>query len=221
MRRVPEVSCVQEHAPRERAVSDLDEFRAVEAVVRTDAPLPDGMRAPLDFCDRRLPDPVWADLRGLDWERDLSALQGWLRGVLVREPPPAACAALYFGLGDWEDSDDPKNDLICRMYVGGASRFVPGGEVHEWAGDLMYSPDGLADSEVLTAVYRRVRRRPDAVLMLGAYVLCLGYAGLAVRRLCDGMTDLLLATADTRGIAVDFDEGDALLLGVLGRTGWL
>jgi hypothetical protein len=54
---------------------------------------------------------------------------------------------------------------------------------------------------------------------IGEYVLCLGYACLAVKNLCETVPlELLLGSRDTRAVAVGFDSGDEILIGdVLAR----
>jgi hypothetical protein len=49
---------------------------------------------------------------------------------------------------------------------------------------------------------------------IGEYVLCLGYACLAVKHLCEVVPpDLWLGSKDKRAIAVGFDSGDDILIG--------
>jgi hypothetical protein len=196
-------------------------FEAVRAIVHGQVDLDAGMQALLDDCAWRLPDPVWADLRSLDWKRDETRLQAWLRDVLTKEPPPPSCAALYFGLADWEDPEGEGYDAVCRLSIGGSDHFDPEDADFEWAVHLPYWPsDRLADSEVLKAISRSMRQTSDDMCMLGMNVLCQGYAGLVLKRLLPQVTELALHGRDTRGVAFGFDEGDALLLGVLARSGW-
>src|SRR4051812_30677908 len=92
-------------------------FRAVVTLVQADHGIDDSMQTLLDYCQQQLPDPVWADLRVLGWEQEVKGLEIWLRHVLVHEPPPASCLALYFGLFDASDAAYSEEGAICRLYV--------------------------------------------------------------------------------------------------------
>lgn len=200
----------------------LKMFLQVEAVVRSNMSVAEGMKSLLDFCEERLPDPSWEQLRAVDWERDIPELERWLDGLLVQELVPETCQAFYFGLAQCHDPEGTEDGSLQFLFLGGTDQFDINDPHCEWAVGLAYSPqDQDAPSESLIAISRRMQGRPEDVRDIGEYVLGLGFAGLAVKHLCKYATHSLLGTLEKRGVAVGFVEGDGLTLGFLTCDGWI
>lgn len=200
-------------------------FEEIEAVVRSECPVPDGMARVIDFCSAAIPDPQWDLFRDpgyLDYEYDLSHLAERFERIFGEEPAPDEIDGLWFGLFN----PDYQDEATADMHVGGGvgAREDPG----TWAEDLAWRPRAgrVTRSQVLHAIYYVAyygMERDGWVPGLGndaEHPLCLTYAALVVRWLTATLpTDLLLGGADERVIQVGFDSGDFLTLGTLSQSG--
>src|SRR5688572_29742982 len=61
-------------------------YDEIEAVVKSDCTVQDGMSSVIASCARRRPHPDWARLDSLDIDRDLEHMEKWLRGALLFAP---------------------------------------------------------------------------------------------------------------------------------------
>ena len=146
-------------------------------------------------------------------------MQVWLRDVLSAEPPSPDVKAFWFGIFN----PDVDGEVSCGFYVSGpTSDYIP--DTLDWAcwTAETYLPQGrYAPSHILGVLYRTSQGIEDAGL-LGEYTLCLGYVCLVVAEIARSLaSDLFLGNAAARPVAVGFDDGDGLLLGNIGQTGWL
>lgn len=196
----------------------VEAFALVERLVRTGSEVAAGMERLLALCERSAPHEVWTRARELDFAGDAAALRVWLAGVLAEQPPSAEVAAYWFGLAHRAGENQEES---CQLYLSGSTCFDPADPMCGWAcwTDDTYLPEGrYADSPVLRELYRLVKETD--VALLAEYALCLGYAALAVREACAGIgPHLLLGSRSWRGVAVGFDEGDFLLVGMLEAGG--
>lgn len=199
----------------------FDIVAAHEAVCRVVRSLPgvkEGMLELSDYCEAVSPSPVWQRVRELDFQGDADRLTKWLAAVLSSEPAEDEINAFYFGLFNPILGDN----ATSGMYVSGSTRFDPEDETGDWAcwDDSSYLPAGrYADSQILHEIYRLTNR--SGVGEVGEYVLCFGYACLAVAAACMRVEPgLLLGTRASRAVAVGFDSGDLLVLGHVTRGGW-
>jgi hypothetical protein len=178
-----------------------------------------GMEALLDYCAQVCPSEVWEDLRSLDYEADVVALRSWLEHTLTEEPPSPNVKAFWFGLYQAEDEAGP----IYVLYLSGSAEvYTP--DSLDWACETeeSYLPEArYADSRILKTVFRAVQAEPEAVL-LAEYMLCMGYACLAIPAIFQSLApELVLGQAESRTVVTGFDEGDNVLLGQVGKAGWL
>ena len=169
-----------------------------------------GMNRLLNHCASHCPDDVWRWLRELDIRPDLYRIASWLETVLSTEPPPATIVALYFGLFDEWDGVTSR----CRLYVAGSERFDASDQSSEWAVDPVYFPEGrCSPSAVLPSLSAEAQKCGGEARDLIEYVLCLGYASLAIRE----SSRMLRRNPELDRIlrlptAVGFDSGDVFLL---------
>jgi hypothetical protein len=177
------------------------------------------MQALLDYCAQVCPGQVWDTLRGLDYEADVVALRSWLEHLFTEEPPPPNVKAFWFGLYQSEDEEGPTYVLYLS---GSVEDYTP--DSLDWASwtEETYLPEGrYADSRILQAMFRTVQAEPDAVL-LAEYMLCLGYACLAIPAIFTSLApELVLGKAESRTVVIGFDEGDSVWLGQVGKAGWI
>jgi hypothetical protein len=183
-------------------------YEFVERTVESRNGVVDGMTDLIGYCEKKKPNVVWKKIRKLNFRDDVERLQEWLVEVLTMEPPANEIKAFWFGLFN-PVLDDGR--VSCCLYVSGSTRF---NEV-DWAcwRDDSYVPDGrYADSKVLDEIYSLTNEK--GVGDIGEYVLCQGYACLAVKHLCETIPkELLLGSKGKRSVAVGFDSGDEILIG--------
>ncbi len=188
-------------------------YEFVERTVESGSGVVDGMADLIGYCEKKKRNAVWKEIRQLNFNDDVGRLREWLVKVLSAEPPANEIKAFWFGLFN-PVLDDGR--VSCCLYVSGSTRF----DELDWAcwADDSYVPDGrYADSKVLDEIYSLTNEK--GVRDIAEYVLCLGYACLAVKYLCETVPlNLLLGSKDRRAVAVGFDSGDEILIGdVLAR----
>lgn len=196
-----------------------DLSRMIAQVARDPTPIAQGMGMWLDYCQRAAPEcePLWQQLRQLDFEKDAEGLTSWLMGLFTEEPPPKNINGLWFGLHN-PILDDGKPS--CRMYIGGSSAFDCNSEANEWACHLSYNPSGrYSTSTVLRDLYRQVEAITDNnISYLGEPFLCHGYLALVVSHWCNGpLRTALLGEASVRAVVIGHDSGDFYRIAVLRR----
>jgi hypothetical protein len=182
-----------------------------ENVVKSAKSVSAGMTELIDFCETNMPNPVWASIRKLDFESEVTRLHIWLEQVLTQEPPDKEINGFWFGVFNPELEDE---QIGCDFYVSGSTRFDPNDETGDWSTweDDSYLPeDRYANSQILNEIYRLVNE--SGTTEIGEYILCLGYTGLAVKQLCAALNPALLrGERETRAVAVGFDEGDFIVI---------
>lgn len=181
----------------------------VKAVVDRAANVRAGMEQLLSYCARLQPFEGLAAMAALDFEDDQKLLRKWLVEVLTDEPPPEWIKAFWFGLADRAIDN---GGTTCCLYVSGSTEYDPQDQAFDWASDPEYFPDRrYAPSRVLDAICQRLSSANPEARQLARYVLCLGYAALAVREVCNSIeAGLLVGEAGPRAVAVGFDAGDGL-----------
>jgi hypothetical protein len=149
----------------------------------------------------------------LDFEQDVDHQYKWFQDLLVTEPPPDNIEAFWFGLF----TQPLKNGkVICTLYVIGSPVFNMDDDTGDWAciTNESYVPKGrFATSAILQEIYLLVTQGGKATKEVGEYVLCLGYACLTVKAICQTMNrKLLFGERASRFVAIGFDEGDFIIL---------
>jgi hypothetical protein len=189
------------------------------AIAASAPTVPKGMQALLDYCAQACPGEVWKGLHDLDYDADVAALQHWLGHLFTEEPPAPNVRTFWFGLYQAEDEEGP----TYMLYLSGSVEdYTP--DSLDWAcwTEETYLPEGrYADSRILPSLFRAVQVEPDAVL-LAEYALCLGYACLAIPAIFNSLApELVLKEAESRTVVTGFDEGDNVVLGQVGKAGWM
>lgn len=185
------------------------DFHFVEDVAQSDRDVNEGMGDLIAYCQKRWPSNVWATLRGFDYDRDVSNLSRWLRGLLTAEPPSSEVQAFWYGLFNPVLAN---GQVRCGLYLYGSTEYEK--DSADWAclTEETYAPKGrYANSLILHQLYQAVAE--TEVASVGEYMLCLGYAALAVKaihyRACK---DVLLTEQALLPVAVGFDSGDYIVL---------
>jgi hypothetical protein len=181
-----------------------------EQIVRSATSMSLGMSQLLEYCEVNLPNAIWEKLGQLDFEGETTKLHAWLEKVLSSEPPLQEINAFWFGLFN----PIRNGETSCDVYLSGSTKFDAEDETNDWAtwDDNSYLPEErYAHSHVLNEIYRQVSE--TEVAAEGEYILCLGFAALAVRQIVKSLhPELLLGKREKRDIAVGFDSGDFILL---------
>jgi hypothetical protein len=179
----------------------------IQAVLNYSFGIRPGMNYLLEYCDKISPSNVWKKISELDFEKDGLAIQHWLNRTLSHQPPPENIRAFWFGLNNPVLND---GETTCCLYLSGSVKFDANDQTAAWAclNDDSYLPkDSYAKSEVLHQMYFLSNQQD--VGDVGEYMLCLGYACLAILsalKSVDGR--FLLDLSGRRPVAVGYDSGD-------------
>jgi len=192
-------------------------FDEVARITSSAVSVTDGMHALIDFVTQEKPGHKWSELRSLDYQADSLIVRDWLKSVLTKEPPSAKVKAYWFGIFNPIVNDEAS----CGFYLMGSTEYTP--DDFDWAcwDDDSYLPKmRYAPSQVLPVIYRTVMSDEDEE-SLGEYTLCLGYVALVVAEMARSLKpELFLGKANKRVVAVGYDEGDGIVLGVFNKAGW-
>lgn len=178
----------------------------------------ESMESLIDLCEQARPHSDWDKLRALPYA-DLTTLTGWIQSPFQDEPPVRPLRGLWFGLFN-PYSDGP----VADIYLCGSERFIPDPDDNLWAVGPDWRPKArYAESEILKEIYRiaycqggSAAERKGALANGAEYPLCLGYGAFAVRELLTQLdAALILGKSESLGVAVGFDSGDFVLLGML------
>lgn len=164
----------------------------------------------------RLPDVDWEFVESIDVESELAWLRDDWFNPLIEEDPPGASgelAAVWFGLYSPSLDGEPSHD----MYVGGSKRFALDQD-WDWAAyGRIWSPDGrCARSSVLAALCQAGDDEG-----FDPQHLSLGYAVITAAKLMEQADpELFGARARPVGVAVGWDSGHPVYIGLLQRSGF-
>lgn len=178
----------------------------------------DGVSALVDMCQQHHDWDGWSRVREFDYFEDKQRLERWLKRVLKNQPPTRTIKAFWFGLYNPLVSRKPTSDV----YLSGSREFTASETDFEWACGPAYFPNQrYAKSKALRHIYATVSEGGEGIPTLGEYVVCLGYAAIAIKLLASELdSKLWLGTLKQRAVAVGFDSGDGMLLGYLTPDGW-
>ena len=165
----------------------------------------------LDFCAKTCESPAWKQISELNFEKDAALLQNWLNKTLTRNPPPESIRAFWFGLNNPTLND---GELSCSLYISGSIYFDATDVTCAWAcldPDSYIPDDNYAKSGVLHEMYYQINKYE--VSEIGEYMLCLGYACLAIKSALNKLDKRFLSGAyGLRPVAVGFDNGDFIFI---------
>jgi hypothetical protein len=162
----------------------------------------------IDECERQLPHADWARMRQIDFDGDLSVLNGWLtdawRGGAVRPGDQG----LWFGLFRTAADDGA---AIYDMFVASAPAFDDRSD--GWRCDITREAVSYLDSAVLADICHLACTPKSGLGLDAATPLALAYGAIAA---CTALAQepLPLALTALRGAAAGFGSGDALFIGV-------
>lgn len=191
---------------------DIAEGKArIQAVVNDPRSVRPGMNTLLEYCARVYESPAWKKISSLPFEKEVLTLQRWLQKTLTNQPPSDNIRAFWFGL---QKVTLNNGETSCGLYISGSTRFDADDITAGWASldDSSYLPKGnQAKSAILHEMFHLVHKYE--VGEIGKYVLCLGYACLAVKAACsEADRMLLLGQYEPRPVAVGFDDGDFIFI---------
>lgn len=197
-------------------ISDLHAARIyTENVLQSTTDVREGMERLVGYCESHVSSPVWDIIRSLDVDQDVLELGQWLIEVLSAEPPGKTVKALWFGLVNLLQDDTTRYTL----YISGTEEFDTDDPTGDWACDPIYFPDNrYAPSRVLDGISGLLEQTDEDTQAIGEYVLCLGYATLAVRYALQSLTNTITPYGHKEtdqsllGCAVGFDDGDFLVI---------
>jgi hypothetical protein len=202
----------------------VEAFTRVAADAQRGATLEELMPVACDLCQELLPDPVWEQVRVIDWATSSAQSREWLAALLGAEPPGKSITGFWFGIFNPIYADPPPSvaDLskvaTSDFYIQGSATYPE----DDWVFDRSWLPDGrYAHSHAQNQIYRIAAGSVgDEVLRIADYVLTFAHASGTVNSLIDRIDrKLTLGPAPVRAVAVGHDSGDAIFLGVVGRAG--
>jgi hypothetical protein len=170
------------------------------------------------WCHEPAPQPDWAALQSLDYDRDFAQLTDWMQTLLDESPIPDDITGLFFGML-YPSNDSPHKNVAVFM-TGSRRALDPGADdLREWTRDSDYSPEnGVHHSEVLGAFFRLV----TAAVLDGfterdrAIEMCLRWSALVVAEWLRGpMRRRLVGRIGGRKIFVGMDFFMGIDLGLL------
>lgn len=199
---------------------ELDFHDAADVIYRlisSGTSTPVALRRFFDFCARDLPFPLWGKLGRLDLSDDLEGLRAWLTDVLTQEPP-RRITAFWFGTCTFYVEEEPTSCL----YVAGSTKYRPDVETPDTFVRPAYFPERrYAGWPALAEISRLAKRGKLADELHVDYYAVLGVMALVVAHLMRTVDrKLLLGRSSERAVAVGFDSGDMLLLGVVRPAGF-
>lgn len=174
------------------SVKDLEQ---VERIVQSEINVQTGFSQLLEYSQAKWQHDIWRQVAELNVEEDVEQLNIWLQQVLAKEPPPDNIKAYWFGLFNPVLEN---GEVTCGLYVSGSTQFDS--STSDWAcrDEDSYLPEGrYANSQILRQIYSLVA--DTKVALAGEYVLCLGYACLAVKHIFNN---------SLKPVVVGFDAGD-------------
>jgi hypothetical protein len=176
----------------------------------------DSMHRIIDQCAAAHPHPDWQRLRALPYD-DLRKLSEWFEQPFRLEPPTMPLRGLWFGIFNPGESID---EVRADFYISGSERFDANSQTNEWAVRPVWWPEHrYAGSKVMASIYR-IAYCDGGLKNDAEYLLCLGYAALAVRELLNTVNpSMVFDVVGPVGVVVGFDSGDWMQLGRLTRTG--
>jgi len=190
-------------------------WRELQDVVRSALPVSEGMQRMIRYCSRVEPNPGWKRFDKLGIDEDMARLTGWLEAAFTEKPPPDEVPGLWFGLVEVDRGGERCMDL----YVSGGhpDDEQPGDRV---IGGSWEPRRAYAHSGVLEQIYEVAHAEEGHALEAAGYILPLAYGALAARWLATTLgPELLLGGASQRVLAVGFDEGDSIGVGLLRPEG--
>lgn len=185
---------------------DID--RMIGTTAQQRLPIHDAMQPWLQYCRKAAPDleGTWNELSLLDFDGDFLRLTEWATNLLRLEPPTSNINGLWFGLFNPVLHDGQAD---CQFYLSGSSHFDKVDPNSDWHCVQDYWPNGrYAQSEVLTAIYRRFESIEDDENYLGECCLCQGYVASVIANWCSSkLADQLMGADRQRAVAMGHDSG--------------
>ncbi len=191
---------------------------AIIDVVASESDLAVGMRRLLDHCARLRASAVWERISLLDFTAGGEREREWVEALLKAEPPADSVEAFWFGVFDRGNTAEEEAPT-AELYLAGSEIYEADDPTAEWACSPEYFPAGrYANSALLREMSELLNGADEEAFEIGAYVLPLGYAGLAASEVCrKAPLELLLGERAERAVAAGFDAGDFLTLSAIRR----
>jgi hypothetical protein len=174
------------------------------------------MEAVIDSLEALHPHKDWAKFRTIPYDR-IAPMRNWLNHRFAAEPPSTPVAGLWFGL-----CHTTHGSKSADLSVSASARFSADDPKFRWARDPEYQPDyRFARSQMLWKIYQYAHRNPGGLKQTAERPLCFAYSVFAIARLMSELEPrLFLNKFASAGVAVGFEQGEAMLLGELNRNGF-
>ena len=204
---------------------DLD-FRAyferLQDEVRGRKNLHQSMVSLMDWCSQRLHHRDWKRLATLVDAEDSVSAREWLPGVLARAPCPFPIRGVYFGLGEFTDSNGIE---FADLYVGFMSEYDRNDLAAEWlfSDPLHYPDEAYLGSETLrkAGVLCNREKQPPGLGVDGNVAFSVAFAALLLRTLLDEKAFRLFKGTGPIGVVTGFDSGDLVRIGEVTAGGFV
>ena len=174
----------------------------------------DAMEIAFAYCDAANPanQPLWRELRLLDFNADLVQLTEWIVTLLRTSPVPGDISALWFGLYNPCDDEGMESS---QFYCSGSRTYAPCGPCPDWHCSTDYIPEGrYATSTILPELFGRTYDLPGTENYLGGAVLCHSYLAATLAQWCrDTSVVRLLNEGNIKAVAFGHDSGDVYFAG--------
>lgn len=211
---------------------DYDRFfnLLTKQLQHTNSNIVNDMAVIISDCEQILPHAGWQLLREIDYEADLRTLENeWLQRSLAEKLSDFVIQGIWIGIVTYGTENDEYSDMY---FSAGTFCNDEDGDM-SWIYHIKYFPKvGFANSNALRSIYKIAKDIEEAEIDSGNYNLntdfghaaeytcCLSFAIFAVKYIFQEV-DPKLINNDEQFIcvAVGFDSGDALFLGMLSPLG--
>lgn len=183
-------------------------FKKILAAVAARGTIGQRMHSVIDECERQLPHPQWQRMRQVDFDADLSVLEGWLTDAWRRGAVRAGDQGLWFGLFNPDTEDEL---TTADLFVASGPGYDEGSDA--WRRDIAHDALSYLDSVVLADICYLAYASKEGLGHDAEYPLTLAYGAIAA---CTALAQELLPPelAALRGAAAGFEDGEALGIGV-------
>ena len=175
----------------------------------------------ISYCEKEYPHDDWKKIRKINFEKDKTRIEHWLKSVLKNEPISKDVNGLWFGIYNpvYEYAGD--KETSCDFYICGNPDFDKN-EIG-WACSPKYFPvKRYSNSKILDSIYKKAYSGKNGLGNLAEYPLCLAYTAFIIKELIRYIPKShFLKFQDEIGILVGFDSGDFLYIGSISKENGL
>ena len=178
-------------------------------LIKAGSPLEVVHREVVSTAGAAVPSPCWRAIAGVDTNRDVEALAGWLVDRICSPGVPAGLSGLWFGL--YEVFSERGGGVEAAIELVGGSGFP---KDEQWLFHLSRRA-GFAPTPGLGELLPLAASAAPQVRDLVAYAVVLAYAmALSVDAIEAAGVSALLGGRPLLGVAAGFHDGDIALVGI-------